>query len=632
MAKISLTKNFPPTTTSVLEINEILRERDKVQFGLNFKTNLGSSQSWVGTGVTYNATLKVSGTGIETQTKTVQLKDSDEYWQGTATHTLDKLSWEVNVPSSANSVRIDVTYKYSDEATTMSGSTEITLTKLLNVLNPFSNNESLDLEQTQTLSITQYDSTFTSNLELIVKNNQNQNVTIATFKNVEDGQQISLNEMQLNALFNATSNQQKYQIFWLLYTLNNGTSIGNTTTQSIGVINNANPIFTDFDYQDINPITSALSNNVILGYSTLKVSIPTNKKAIAQKGASIVSYSVEDISLPYSLTQEVYTDPGLPNYNKNTLSVTAYDTRQNSTPVVKNLNVVNYVKLTADETQKSYERQNNVGTQTKITFGGTWWNDNFGLKDNALTVSYKYKIVGSTTWTQGGNITPIISGNNYSFDNYIRGDAPDNGFLVKNSYDLVVRVEDKLDYVEFVYQIIAGVPAMKIKGNKVLEINDILFENLLLPSGSVIEYAGDTAPNGWLICDGSAISRQKYSKLFEVIGTTYGSGDGDSTFNLPNLKGKIPVGLNSDDSDFNILGKTGGEKTHILKSNEMPSHNHRQTVTASRTGSGSTYVSWNANNLFGNTDTAARNTLNTGGGEAHNNLQPYIVLNYIIKY
>ena len=214
MAKISLTKYFPPSTTSELEINEIGRESDKVQFGLSFKTNLGSSQSYVGTGVTYNATLKASGTGIETQTKTVQLKSSSDYWQGTATHTLDKLSWDVNIPSSANSVRIDVTYKYSDEATTMSGSTEITLTKLLNVLNPFSNNESLDLEQTQTLSITQYDSTFTSNLELIVKNNQNQNVTIANFENVEDGQQISLNETQLNALFNATSNQQKYQMFW----------------------------------------------------------------------------------------------------------------------------------------------------------------------------------------------------------------------------------------------------------------------------------------------------------------------------------------------------------------------------------------------------------------------------------
>ena len=80
-------------------------------------------------------------------------------------------------------------------------------------------------------------------------------------------------------------------------------------------------------------------------------------------------------------------------------------------------------------------------------------------------------------------------------------------------------------------------------------------------------------------------------------------------------------------SDDYTLGLLGGEATHILKVNEIPPHNHRQTVTASRTGSGTTYVSWNANNLFGNKDTGARDTLNTGGGEAHNNMPPYLVVN-----
>ena len=206
MAKISLTKYFPPTTTSVLEINEILRESNKVQFGLSFKTNLGSSQSYVGNGVTYTATLKVSGTGIETQTKTVQLKASDEYWQGTATHTFDKLSWEVNVPSSANSVLIEVTYKYSDEATTMSGSTEITLTKLLNVLNPFSNNEKTQIGNNERTQIEQQSLQDTpmipsqSNLNnsntYNINQNINQNITSATPKALAD----STNQMMINSV------------------------------------------------------------------------------------------------------------------------------------------------------------------------------------------------------------------------------------------------------------------------------------------------------------------------------------------------------------------------------------------------------------------------------------------------
>lgn len=482
MAKISLTKNFPPTTTSVLEINEIGRESDKVQFGLSFKTNLGSSQSWVGTGITYNATLKVSGTGIETQTKTVQLKSSSDYWQGTATHTLDKLSWEVNVPSSANSVRVEVTYKYSDETTTMSGSTEITLTKLLNVLNPFSNNENLDLEQAQTLSITQYDSTFTSNLELIVKNNQNQNVTIANFENVENGQQISLNETQLNALFNATSNQQKYQIFWLLYTLNNGTSIGNTTTQSMGIINNANPIFTDFDFADINPVTTAVTSSnqsIVGGVSTLQITIPTTKKATALKGASIVSYIISDKAIDYSASEITKT---IPQYNSSEIVVSAVDTRGNTTTVRKTItDFIVYSPIAINQTSATISRTNNSDEETKISFEGTFWNNNFGKVDNSLSVTYKYRLKGSSeAYTTGvTTITPTISNNSFSVtDKAILGDT-NNGFDVSKSYEIIVEVSDKLSVNEIDYTLNPGKNAIEIVGNEVTKINDIPFDEII---------------------------------------------------------------------------------------------------------------------------------------------------------
>lgn len=536
MAKISLTKYFPPTTTSVVEINEILRESDKVQFGLSFKTNLGSSQSYVGNGVTYNATLKVSGTGIETQTKTVQLKASDEYWQGTATHTLDKLSWEVNVPSSANSVRVEVTYKYSDEATTMSGSTEITLTKLLNVLNPFSNNESLDLEQAQTLSITQYDSTFTSNLELIVKNNQNQNVTIANFENVEDGQQISLNETQLNALFNATSNQQKYQIFWLLYTLNNGTSTGNTTTQSMGVINNANPVFTDFDFADINPITTAVTSSnqsIVGGVSTLQITIPTTKKATALKGASIVSYIISDKAIDYSTSEIKKT---IPQYNSSKIIVSAVDTRGNTTTVQKTItDFIVYSPIAINQTSATISRTNNIDEETKISFEGTFWNSNFGKVDNSLSVSYKYRLKGSSdAYTTGvTTITPTINNNSFSVTNKaILGDTND-GFDVSKSYEIIVEVSDKLSVNEIDYTLNPGKNAIEIVGNEVTKINDIPFEELIpketdyvVESGSNSQWSWQKWNSGVAECWGnftaSGTSKVWNSPVYNLTGAKFG--------------------------------------------------------------------------------------------------------------
>lgn len=147
--------------------------------------------------------------------------------------------------------------------------------------------------------------------------------------------------------------------------------------------------------------------------------------------------------------------------------------------------------------------------------------------------------------------------------------------------------------------------------------------------GVIKMFSGSVPPLGWMLCNGAAISRTKYSKLFSVIGITYGSGDGKTTFNLPNLKGKTVVGLNETDSDFGVLGKIGGEKTHKLTTQEMPKHTHANKYTFNDTsGSGWTYRVRNGT-AEGTTDGTGNGF--TGGDQPHNNLQPYIVLNYIIK-
>lgn len=162
----------------------------------------------------------------------------------------------------------------------------------------------------------------------------------------------------------------------------------------------------------------------------------------------------------------------------------------------------------------------------------------------------------------------------------------------------------------------------------------------VVPAGTVLPYAGSAAPTGFLIADGSAVSRTTYATLFGLIGSTYGAGDGSTTFNLPNLKGKFPVGLNSSDTDFAALGNGGGAKSHshALSSNGWAdiyitgsAIHERQTAATSWTdttsasgvtGTGTSSASTTGAQLGGATDTSTGTTA----------LPPFIALNFIIKF
>lgn len=150
-----------------------------------------------------------------------------------------------------------------------------------------------------------------------------------------------------------------------------------------------------------------------------------------------------------------------------------------------------------------------------------------------------------------------------------------------------------------------------------------------LPVGSILAYSSTTIPTNWLLCDGRAISRTEYSLLFSIIGTTYGVGDGSTTFNLPNLKGRVPVGVDSSQTEFATLGQVGGEKTHTLTVDEMPSHQHELTIDSDEGPYRASGVDWMTGSAMRHY--AGDMIASTGGDQPHNILQPYQTTNYIIK-
>lgn len=180
--------------------------------------------------------------------------------------------------------------------------------------------------------------------------------------------------------------------------------------------------------------------------------------------------------------------------------------------------------------------------------------------------------------------------------------------------------------------------------------------------GLVAPFAGTTAPALWALCYGQAISRTTYAALFAVIGTTYGVGDGTTTFNLPDLRGRVVAGQDdmggvsanrltgsvTGSVDGDILGASGGEEGHSLQAAENATHGHTVTdpghrhdpnsglpnFLSSPNPGGTVSYGGGANSLTAMSQTDAATThitiANQGSGTAHNTVQPTLILNYII--
>lgn len=304
---------------------------------------------------------------------------------------------------------------------------------------------------------------------------------------------------------------------------------------------------------------------------------------------------------------------------------------------------------------------NDNGTYLRIDLDAAARSVVNGTERNGLKITVATRQVGQTAWTARNTITQ--SALTYKNNFLVSGGGI---FAVTTAYEVRLTVADNLmptpmsgiDTVstseivmDFDGKNGVGVGRYRQRGRLDVEGDtytsgqlqadgDVIARGgaLVAPVGGVFLWLTNSLPAGALLCNGAAVSRTTYAALFAVIGTTYGTGNGSTTFNLPDFRGRVPVGYDVSQTEFNALNKAGGDKTHTLTEAEMPSHSHDFTYAGKsygtwpllqNVGSPHASVGFGAGAAFSPTRPVGIN--NAGGGSPHNNLQPYRTAHFVIQ-
>ena len=454
-------------------------------------------------------------------------------------------------------------------------------------INSFTGN---DVDGTFKVTYTPKSSSFTHKLRISIPG-----VVALQTNNYTSGTSFSLSASTVQYLYDYTANSSTVRLGAVIETWNGGTKIGESS-ELVNTCNitNANPTFSNFTYQDTNStITAITGNNQILvqGKSNLRVTVSSANKATANKSATMNNYSASISGL--SATANYSTSDLNIDFSSNaftagtqSLSVRAIDSRGYSTAVSKDVTVLAYA---APVVNASAVRQNNFENQTTLSIGGTYspLTINNTAKNTVSSVQYRYKKQSTSTWGSWTNMTGLTVSPSDTYTTTDKVLDLDNN----SAYDFEVKTTDNLGSTTVALVVSIGIPIFRI-GTDGYVYNQ---EQPLMPShvGQVIMSTTlDTA-----------------AKVHAIYGGTWEAWG----------KGRVPVGVDPNDTDFNAPNKSGGAKTVTLTVEQIPAHQHGARHLGSTSGS--------SNGWIGSTGTkSTQMTDSTGGGQAHNNMQPYQTL------
>ncbi len=284
---------------------------------------------------------------------------------------------------------------------------------------------------------------------------------------------FNLTDEERTILRKEASNSKKINLRFYVRTTIGGNQYHSFIEKTMTIVN-ANPIFENFTYEDINPITLELTKGVgfIANYSNIKITIPTEYKAIAKKEAKIILYRMQignsQVEANYSDNENITMQ--INNIASNFISVYAIDSRGNSTLKQISIdNYINYINLSENNFSIAAERDSGgTSNQTILYIQGQFWNGNFyngtePIKNEITSIKYQFRKTNEAKWNEGATELILnINDNNYNFEGLIKGDLEANGFSLEYNFEIKVIIKDKLSTAESTYILQSATPGMAI--------------------------------------------------------------------------------------------------------------------------------------------------------------------------